>query len=278
LNQIQNTSLQIDRNMNLATLELKSLGYAYDLEITDNTNLHSVELPSLTSVGVLEISGPVDSISLPQLTDSAQVRQVSITPAEQSACPSLNIPPNQYHCSPTATATHSPTGSAAPSSESGSGSTGGRGGGGLSTGAKIGIGVGVGVGVVAIAALVFFFWCCARRNKKRSPRSAAAGQYYMTETKGAERSPTRYTKVPAMSGSTEERSSAEQVTPSSRLGDNWYPPEQRVPTTDGRVELEEQQRPRHEMDARSLQDIDLDDDREETRSLEDIERAHGHIS
>ena len=100
----------------------------------------------------------------------------------------------------------------------------------------------------------------------------------MTESKGVERSPTRYTKVPAMSNSTEERSSVEQATPSSRLGDSWYPPEQRVPTTDGRVEMEEQQRPRHEMDARSLQDIDLDDDREETRSLEDIERAHGHGS
>ena len=157
-----------------------------------------------------------------------------------------------------------------------SGGSGPSGNGGLSTGAKVGIGVGVGVGVLAIAALIFFFWCCARRSKKRSPRSAAAGQYYMPEAKGAESSATRYTKVPAVSGSTEERSSVEEVTPSSRLGDNWYPPEQHVPTTDGRVELEEQQRPRHEMDARSLQDIDLDDDREETRSLEDIERAHLH--
>jgi hypothetical protein len=95
------------------------------------------------------------------------------------------------------------------------------------------------------------------------------------EPKGMERAPARYTKVPANSGSI-DHSSNERDSPSSALHDNWAPPEQRVPTTDGRVELEEQQGYRHEMDARSLQDIDLDDDREETRSLEDIERAHGH--
>lgn len=162
-----------------------------------------------------------------------------------------------------------------PSGGSG-GSFGGDHGGGLSRGAKIGIGVGVGVGVFALAALVFF-WCCTRRRQSRSPRSAAAGEYYMSETKDTDHSSARYSKVP-VSGTIEERSSAEQITPSSRLDDDWYPPEPRVSTTEGRVELEEQQRPRHEMDARSLQDIDMDDDREETRSLADIERAHGHIS
>lgn len=95
------------------------------------------------------------------------------------------------------------------------------------------------------------------------------------EPKGTERSPARYKKVPANSGSV-DHSSEERVSPSSGLGDSWAPPEQRVPNADGRVELEEQQGYRHEMDARSLQDMDLDDDREETRSLEDIERAHGH--
>lgn len=94
----------------------------------------------------------------------------------------------------------------------------------------------------------------------------------MNETKGAERSPARYTKV-ANSGSV-DHSSEERVSPSSRLDDDWSPPEPRVPTAAGRVELEEQQGMRHEMDARSLQDMDLDDDREETRSLEDIERTH----
>lgn len=112
--------------------------------------------------------------------------------------------------------------------------------------------------------------------------------------RGAERSPARYTKV--HSGSV-DHSSEERVSPASQppshfrdapggaggrfreegigVGDDWSPPGQRVPNTDGRVELEEQQGMRHEMDARSLQDMDLEDDREETRSLEDIERAHG---
>ena len=44
--------------------------------------------------------------------------------------------------------------------------------------------------------------------------------------------------------------------------------------------MEEQQGARHEMDARSLPDIDDDDDAAETRSLQDIEesRARGPIS
>ena len=170
----------------------------------------------------------------------------------------------------------------------------GGGGGGLSKGAQIGIGVGVGVGGLLIIGAIIFI-CYARRRKQRqriSPRSAGANEYYL-EPKNHERSPARYTKV-ANSGSVDhgsvDRSSEERVSPSShfaeshlgesrfdesRFGENWSPPEQRVPTTDGRIELEEQQGPRHEMDARSLQDMDLDDDREETRSLEDIERAHG---
>ena len=59
------------------------------------------------------------------------------------------------------------------------------------------------------------------------------------------------------------------------MDDNWSPPEPRKPTADGRIELEEQQGMRHEMDARSLHDMEIEDDREETRSLEDIERVHG---
>jgi hypothetical protein len=185
-------------------------------------------------------------------------------------CSTVDLPEGQYKCGSNVVPSHQ-SGQSGTSHErpSGGGSSGG-----LTTSAKIGVGVGVGVGVIAIAAAVFLIWCCTKRNKKRSPRSAAAGEYYM-EPKGTERSPARYTKVPANSGSV-DHSSDERVSPSSALGNNWAPPEQRVPTTDGRVELEEQQGYRHEMDARSLQDMDLDDDREETRSLEDIERAHGH--
>lgn len=99
----------------------------------------------------------------------------------------------------------------------------------------------------------------------------------MSEHRQLDQSSAPYAKVPLTPGSAEERSSEEQRPVSSELGDNWTPPEQKVPTTDGRVELEEQQGARHEMDARSLPDMDVDDDEEDTRSLQDIERAHGHI-
>ena len=148
---------------------------------------------------------------------------------------------------------------------------------GLSSAAEIGIGVGVGVGVFLLLVGLFLLWFRRRRGNSRNPRSAAAGEYPMTEQKSTDRSPVGYTKVPPTSGSTEERSSEEQRPVSSELGDNWSPPEQKVPTTDGRVELEEQQGMRHEMDARSLPDMDIDDDEEDTRSLQDIERAHGRV-
>ena len=193
-----------------------------------------------------------------------------------------------------------PTGSGSgnnPNSTDGSGGAdhnSGNGRDGLSDSARIGIGVGVGVGGFLIIGAIIFI-CCARRRKQRqriNPRSVGANEYYM-EPKNDERSPARYTKV-AHSRSVDhdsvDHSSEDRVSPSShfaeshveetrfdgsRFGENWSPPEQRVPNPDGRVELEEQQGMRHEMDARSLQDMDLDDDREETRSLEDIERAHG---
>ena len=68
---------------------------------------------------------------------------------------------------------------------------------------------------------------------------------------------------------------SEEHTPTSALADNWTPPEREVPSARDRVELEEQQGMRHEMDARSLPDMDSEDDEEaDTRSLEDIERIH----
>lgn len=67
----------------------------------------------------------------------------------------------------------------------------------------------------------------------------------------------------------------EEHTPTDPLADNWTPPERQIPTAHDRVELEEQQGMRHEMDARSLPDMDSDEDEEaDTRSLEDIERIH----
>ena len=134
------------------------------------------------------------------------------------------------------------------------------------------------MGVPLLILGAFVLWYRSRRSRSRSPGPAKEGQYPVTERNGPSRSPVRYTKVPAASTTIEERSSEEQRPASSLLGDNWSPPEQKVPTMDGRVELEEQQGPRHEMDARSLPDIDMDDDEEETRSLQDIERSHERTS
>ena len=209
---------------------------------------------------------------------------IAVTPNGKLNCDSLqsfNVPSSRYRCkngSPPSNTLATP----ASSSSTGSGGTspggGGGGGGSLSTGAKAGIGVGVGLAVLLILGAVAFFCLRKRRSSQRSPRSASTGEYAMSDQKGIERSPVRYEKVPATTGSAEERSSEEQRPASSVIGDNWSPPEQRIPTTDGRVELEEQQLPRHEMDARSLPDMEMDDEEEETRSLQDIERAHGHVS
>ena len=216
-------------------------------------------------------------------------------------CTSLNLNPNQCQqvqapSNSGGGATNSGSGNGPNSTDTSGGADqkSGNGGGGLSKDPQIGIGVGVGVGGLLIIGAIIFI-CCARRRKQRqriNPRSVGVNEYYM-EPKNHERSPARYTKV-AHSGSVDhgsvDQSSEDRVSPSShfaeshveesrfggsRFGENWSPPEQRVPNPDGRVELEEQQGMRHEMDARSLQDMDLDDDREETRSLEDIERAHG---
>ena len=154
--------------------------------------------------------------------------------------------------------------------------------GGLSHGAKIGIGVGVGLGgALVLGGVIFLCLRFRRRRSSRNPRSAGAGEYPMSETKPkgtTERSPVRYSKVPVTSGATEEPNSGSegQRPVSSTLGDDWAPPEPNKETADGRVELEEQQGARHEMDARSLPDMEMDDEEEETRSLQDIEQAHGH--
>ena len=102
-----------------------------------------------------------------------------------------------------------------------------------------------------------------------------------TKSRGtSDRSPVRYSKVPVVGTVNEapRHPSPEGQRPiSSLMGDSWTPPEPEKEGAEGRVELEEQQGPRHEMDARSLPDMERDDEEdEETRSLQDIERAHGH--
>lgn len=146
---------------------------------------------------------------------------------------------------------------------------------GLSTGAKIGIGVGVGLGGLLILLLALFFIFRKRRSSRQAPRSSKSNEW-KSDFVNVERSPVSYSKVPAVSDAEEQTSPHSSQRPvSGPMPDDWSPPNPAVDSTEGRVELEEQQGPRHEMDARSLPDMELqEDDDEDTRSLQDIERAH----
>ena len=162
--------------------------------------------------------------------------------------------------------------------------------GGLSKGAKTGIGVGLGVGIPLVLAGVFLLWY--RNRQKRSSSSASSrgdksGDYTKAHESGYSQQSDQplalYSKVPMQSGEEEVHDPQQQSTSeegqrrpvSERLTEDWAPPEQNVPSPDGRAELEEQQRPRHEMDARSISDMVPDEDEDaDTRSLEDIERVH----
>lgn len=187
---------------------------------------------------------------------------MNIKPEQTSVCSGIHSlgPSNNYRCGPSV-----------PSSS-----------GGLSQGEKIGIGVGVGVGGFLLLLGALFILFRSRRRNSRSPRSVGAGDYPTAEHKAVERSPARYTKVPAASESADEpsdQSPQSQRPVSGPLAENWTPPSQTVENTEGRVELEEQQGMRHEMDARSLPpDMDDEDDGADTRSLEDIERSHRQSS
>jgi hypothetical protein len=198
--------------------------------------------------------------------------QVHITPSNHSVCNDINTLDGNFHCGESPNPQPGDGGSITSAASSG--------GGGLSTGAKAGIGVGAGVGGLLIILAVLFFVFRSRSRNNRNPRSAAAGDYPISEQKNIERSPVRYSKVPATSESPDTPSGHDPSPISQRpvsepLADDWSPPGQSIPSPEGRVELEEQQLPRHEMDARSLPDMDMDDDEEETRSLQDIERVHG---
>ena len=300
LESIIDTTLMIGNNYRLVSLGLPSLEEVSALEIADNSALNTVRLPNVSSVGqLLNISGnigkyvlfvwssstsPQDAasntdvrVTLPQLNDEGVDGQVHITSTQDIDCLSIDLSKNHYSCKSDSAAAPAADGSA-DSDQSESTSSIPSSGGGMSGPAKIGLGVGLGVGIPLLGAAALFFWFRSRKSKKRNPRSAAAGDYSMNEQKTTDRSPSGYTKVP-ISTTTAEGQTPESQRPGSRELDNdWAPPGQAVPSTDGRVELEEQQRPRHEMDARSLPDIDIDDDAEETRSLQDIERSHAASS
>lgn len=101
----------------------------------------------------------------------------------------------------------------------------------------------------------------------------------MAQRRGRDTITTSYSKVPLNTVYAEEmqdRSHHPRQNSSSLSDDERIRPDFMLPSNVVAAELEEQQGPRHEMDARSLPDMDLDDDHEETRSLQDIERARGH--
>jgi hypothetical protein len=198
---------------------------------------------------------------------------VKLEPQNNDVCDEIRDLGSRYKCTINREPSMSPSGGGGSSTPISSTSSAGEGG--LSTGAKVGIGVGVGIGVLLALLLAAFFIFRRRRTSRSRPRNSKADEWKFTSDK-PEHSPVRYTKVPAVSDAVEETSSHSDHRPvSAALPENWTPPGQAIENPDGRAELEEQQGPRHEMDARSLPDIDLqEDDDEDTRSLQDIERAH----
>ncbi|KAK3723510.1 hypothetical protein LTR37_001762 [Vermiconidia calcicola] len=266
LESIIETTLMIDSNYRLSSLSLPNLEQISALEIADNTALKT---DAASNVNV--------RVTLPQLNDGGVDGQVHITSTQDIDCSSIDLSKDHYSCK-SDSATASAADGSVSSDGSGSATSIPSSGGGMSSSAKIGLGVGLGVGIPLLLAGALFLWFRSRKSKQRSPRTAAAGEYSMHEQKRTDRSPSGYAKVP-ISTTTAEGQTPESQRPVSRELDNdWAPPGQAVPSTDGRVELEEQQRPRHEMDARSLPDLDIDDDAEETRSLQDIERSHAASS
>lgn len=193
---------------------------------------------------------------------------------QDNVCPTITRLQGNYSCSPGSEFNNaSSQGNDASSPSDNPAASGG--GGGLSTAAKIGIGVGVGLGGLLLLLAALFIFFRKRRSRRPNPRTMKSDEWRFTSDKG-EHSPVRYTKVPAVTDTAEEPSPHSSHRPvSGPMPDDWTPPTQGLESTDGRVELEEQQGARHEMDARSLPDIDLqEDDEEDARSLQDIERAH----
>ena len=285
LSALQNVQgyLQIADNFNLDDLSTTNLHSVTGLEINGNLNLHDLNFPNLDSVNdLMNVTGTINSLPAEDLEGFEGT--VNVTSDGTLDCQPLKQLQGDVNCNnnvenlPGASSSTSPAGgssSGVPDDASGSG--------GLSTGAKAGIGVGVGIGgLLLIAGVIFLFYRSRKRRSSRTPRSAAVGEYSKSQQsghgdEGRSVSPIGYSKVPYHESSPTEDMQEQQSDrrpPSSLIGDEWSPPEQDVPSPDGRVELEEQQGQRHEMDARSLPDMDMDDEEEETRSLRDIEMAH----
>ena len=282
-------SLSVTDNLNMRRMDASQLGTVEDLSISDNANLIGLSMTGLTTVAQwLNISGPFQgnlSLGHGQINGGGTIDIRAYGSQKVTDCKRLE---DLAGAGVTVTCKNVPTpaGVLNPSSTSSSGGQGSAGtSGGLSTGAKAGIGVGVGLGVLAIAGALIFLLCARRRKKSHSASREVGAEYSKAQQAGEESNstaPISYSMMPyqSMSGvELQEHEIQEQQSSrrpqSSLLGDEWTPPEQEVPSADGRVELEEQQGMRHEMDARSLPDMDLDDDDEEdTRSLNDIERIH----
>lgn len=214
----------------------------------------------------------MDSVSIPTTVGG----QVTIGCSSNFNCQSIELG-SQCNCRPSSSPSSSTAGgnpfvTATPASSSNSG-------GGLSANAKIGIGVGVGAGGALLLAGALFFFCCrGHRKSSNTPHEISTEGYSKSQHSYNGSGEVTYGKVPYHPGSAGEMREphSAELTPTSMLASSWSPPEQNVRPTEGRAELEEQQGMRHEMDARSLPDIDFDEDDEaETRSLEDIERVHG---
>ena len=226
------------------------------------------------------------SIDLTALNDDGLTGQLHIA-SSAFDCGELDLQKSHYSCVTQPNSTpEEPLFSNEPSDpKSSTGSSGG-----LSSAAKTGLGVGMGVGLPLLAFIASLVWRrYPRRNTRRSPRKVGAEVYSKEPSTSDAVSPNRCGKI------TSEQHIEESVRPVSSLishrasasADRGRISNDSSPYRDHYVELEEQQGERfemeeqqgarHEMDARSLPDIDDDDDANETRSLQDIEesRARG---
>lgn len=275
-------NFRIEDNRILEQLRTENLGIVDSLVvISGNDQLTTLQMSHLQTVtGRLDITAPLSGAQSIGSTTTNGGGRINIT---AYGSPNVDCKKLRETLSVNVTCTNKPASeftNPSPSSVSHGPTEPATGSSGLSTGAKAGIGVGVGLGVLAIIGALIFCLCVRRRKKSRGTNREVAAEYSKAQQgDGASNStsPISYSKVPyqstAVDDSQEQQSSRRPQ--SSLLGDEWTPPEQTLPSTEGRMELEEQQGIRHEMDARSLPDMDLDDgDEEDTRSLNDIERIH----
>lgn len=146
---------------------------------------------------------------------------------------------------------------------------------GLSTNAKIGIGLAVGLGVPLLLLFAFLLYRYRTRPARTDGNTSAMDQEIFAKRGSISEATTSSAHFSKMTSSTiPEDELPRPVSAKLSFGDlrfsAWDVPERRQE----HFEMGEQQRMRHEMDARSLPDIDLDGgERRDRRSLEDIERS-----